>query len=289
MKHAPMRSPSSIRATNLGHLVACRALRPLAFALVLLFLPALARAQAAGPAKDLGPLLVNLKHEDFRVRTQAALALGASKDARASGPLCRTLADSSAPVRAAAAAALGRLANGGVACLEQRYAIETNPTVKAAIERAAELVFRGFRITADTRFYVAIATLADESGRPSGELPKLTRSSMLSAGRSLDSFAFAPAWENTALARQRLGSHSEVKAFYLSPRLSPFDYSDGSLTVRLEIAMFSYPEKSLIGSFNVRLTQPDVAAEDVQSERELVKMAAERAMQKFAKLVPTLL
>lgn len=58
--------------------------------------------------------------------------------------------------------------------------------------------------------------------------------------------------------------------------------------MKLEVAMFSYPDKALIGNFNVKLTQPDAEPDDRESEKELVKMAAERAIQKFAKLAPTL-
>lgn len=252
--------------------------------LVVLSLCAPARAQGSGVQQ----ILVNLKHEDFRVRTQAALALGASRDTRAVAPLCRALTDASVPVRAAAAAGLGRLANGGLSCLEQRYPAETNVVVKSAIEKAVELVFTGFRITEDTRFYVAIAALSDQSGRTGTELPRLTRHAMLTSGLDLEGFAFAPAFENPALAKERLGGRKELKAFYLSPRLPPFEYQGGNLTVKLEVAMFSYPEKALIGNFNVRLTQPDVEGEDPASEKDLVKMAAERAMQKFAKLAPAL-
>lgn len=265
---------------------------PLSSVLVLLltvFLAGAAEAQSsAKPAAEFNRVLANLKHEDFRVRTQAALALGVSKDPRAAGVLCRALGDPSAPVRAAAAAALGRLANGGLSCLEQRYPVEPNGTVRAAIERAVELVFEGFRITDRTRVYVAIASLADQSGRVGVEFPKLARTAMLNAGKGFSDFAFAPAWESAAAAKQRLAGRPSLKAFYLSPRLPPFEYRNGNLTVKLEVAMFSYPEKSLLGNFNVRLTQPDVEQEDPDSERDLVKMAAERAMQKFAKLAPML-
>src|SRR5262245_45547724 len=58
--------------------------------------------------------------DDFRVRTQAALALGASKSKRAVDPLCRGLEDSNQTVRAASAAALGKLKQGGEDCLSKR-------------------------------------------------------------------------------------------------------------------------------------------------------------------------
>jgi HEAT repeat protein len=60
----------------------------------------------ASAADKIDKLSSQLKSaDDFRVRTQAALALGASKSKRALKPLCAGLEDSSATVRAASAAA----------------------------------------------------------------------------------------------------------------------------------------------------------------------------------------
>lgn len=242
-------------------------------------------ARAASP--PLERLVQNLRDPDFRVRTQAALALGASKNERAITPLCSALSDANTTVRTAAAAALGRLALGGGACLERRLGVETIATVKAALTRALELLAEP-KIGPDTAFYVAIAKLADKSGRPPGELDRRVRTGMLSAGKSLKTFAFAPTSETEEQAKQRLKRHPSLKAFYLAPRLPAFDYQSSSLTIRIDIAMFTYPERTLIGNYNVRLTQPDVETRDVDSENDLVTMAAERALEKFAKLAPTL-
>ena len=37
------------------------------------------------------------------------------------------------------------------------------------------------------------------------------------------------------------------------------DYSGGNLKVKIEIAMLSYPEKNLVGTFSVNLTEPGVS------------------------------
>jgi len=73
-----------------------------------------------------------------------------------------------------------------------------------------------------------------------------------------------------------------VKGFYLSPGVMPPDYSNGNLKVKIEIAMLSYPEKNLIGSFSVNLTEPGVSPGSTQNENDLIRMAAERAIDKFA-------
>lgn len=260
--------------------------RSLAIVVVLLFVVGVG-ATASAQSADLQRALGNLKHEDFRVRTQAALALGASKDPRVAAPLCSALLDSNLTVRAAAAAALGRLPKAGEDCLEKRLEAETNPVVKAAIEKALDAV-AGPRITSDTEVYLVIAKLTDKSGRTGNDLSRLVRSGMSNASTALPTYALAPRWENEARSRRRLAEHGKLKCFYLSPRLPPFEYADGALVVRLEVAMFSYPAKAMIGTFSVKLTQPDVAPGDQESENDLVKMAAERAVMKFAKLVPGL-
>lgn len=244
------------------------------------FLSAPVAAQGTG---DVDRMVDNLKSgSDFRVRTQAALALGASKTERAVRPLCNALSDPNTTVRAAAAAALGKLQLGGSDCLDARAKTEPSPTVKAAIQKAMELVRGGgepaFR--SDTKFYLAIGKTADKSGRSGDAVDRIVRSAMVGAAAPLG-IVIAPLTETPADAKRRLAPHKAVKAFYFSPRVAPFDYADGNLKVRLEIAFFTYPEKSLIGNFAVPLTQQGVSAGDTTSENELLQMAAERAMEKL--------
>src|SRR5580693_7727938 len=79
--------------------------------------------------------------DDFRVRTNAALALGATDDNDAVVPLCDGLGDPSEVVRQAAAVALRRLARtSSLDCLRRRFPAETNSAVKLQIQRAIEVV-----------------------------------------------------------------------------------------------------------------------------------------------------
>ena len=235
--------------------------------------PALAQDSA-----DVEHLVQNLSNgSDFRIRTQAALALGASKSRRAVEPLCSGLADNNATVRAASAAALGRLRLGGSECLQKRLLVETSDTVKSTIQKALDPVF-----TSDTKYYLAIGKTADKTGRSGDEVDAIIHSAMASAASSLPIYAVAPVGETAADAKRRLAAHGNVKSFFLSPRLTAPDYSGGNLTVRLEIAMFSYPDKALIGNYTTKLTEPGVTSPDKDSENELIKTAAERALDKFS-------
>lgn len=248
-----------------------------------------ASAASAQPS-DLDRLIYNLANsDDFRVRTQAALALGASKSEKAAPPLCSALGDSNTTVRTASAAALGRLAlRAGRDCLERRLGSESSDVVKAAIQKALDAIKLGGAGGAepafanDTKFYVAIGKTTDKTGRGSAEVDGIVRSAMSSKVGQTAGLLAAPANESPADAKRRLAAHAGVKGFYLSPGVAPPDYAGGNLKVKLEVAMLSYPEKNLLGSYSVNLTEPGVSPGSTENENELLRMAAERAVDKFA-------
>jgi len=232
---------------------------------------------AAQESADVDHLVQNLANgSDFRIRTQAALALGASKSRRAVEPLCGGLADANATVRAASAAALGRLRLGGSECLQKRLASESSDTVKSAIQKALDPVF-----TSDTKYYLAIGKTADKTGRSGDEIDNIVHGAMAAGAGAQAMYAVAPVGETIVDAKRRLSAHGSVKPFFLSPRLGPPEYSGAGLTVRLEIAVLKYPEKTLIGSYTTKLTEQGVSSPDKDSENDLIKTAAERAIDKF--------
>jgi hypothetical protein len=250
--------------------------------LLLLATPTAAQDRVARLAEQL------TNSDDFRVRTQAALALGASKNKRAVQPLCTGLSDSSTTVRAAAAAGLGKLALGGAACLKKRLDRESAASVRASIKKALGQLEEGEAapaITASTRYYVAIGKTADKTGRNGAQVDEMVQDAMRRAAEALDGYAIAPATESAGQARQLFSKYRQIKGFYLAPKVMAPQYSGGNLIVKVEIAIFSYPDKTLRGSLPIKLTQQDVADRDKSAEDELIKMAAERAVEKFSKNV----
>ena len=236
-----------------------------------------ARPAFAEPSADVEHLVQNLANgADFRIRTQAALALGASKSRLAVEPLCAGLADANATVRAASAAALGRLRMGGAECLQKRLANEASDTVKSAIVKALDPVF-----SPETKYYVAIGKISDKTGRSGDEVDAIVHRAMVGAAVSLPVFTLAPPGESLPDAKRRLVGHSGVKPVFLSPRVPAPDYSGGNLTIRIEVAMFSYPDKSLLGSYTTKLTQQGVTSPDKDTEDELIRDTAARAFEKF--------
>lgn len=245
----------------------------------------------AAVADDVSTLIKRLAgSDDFRVRTQAALALGASKDKRAVKPLCKALDDSSTTVRAASAAALGKLALGGKECLEKRMKEESSSSVKATIKKALARLdgggsSGGSAIDKNTEVYLAIGKTNDKTGRGGSEVDGLVRKAMGKAAGGMSGYVVAPKSESAGEAKKLLAKFKQAKAFYLAPTVQKPDYNGGNLTVKVEIAIFTYPGKALKGSVPVKLTQQDVSDGDKGAEDELIQMAAERAVEKFAKNV----
>jgi hypothetical protein len=223
-------------------------------------------------------------NEDFRVRTQAALALGASKDKRAVVPLCDGLDDSITTVRAAAAAALGKLALGGGDCLKTRVHSETNPSVKSVIAKALEKMKRPEQpaVTSETKYYIAVGLTTDKTGRDGAEVDDLVHAAIEEAAAALDGCVVAPRAEKAADAKPIVARWKQLKAFFLWPKVLPPDYASGNLTVRFEVAVFTYPGKALKGTIPLKLTMPDVGAADRGSENDLIKQAAGSAFQRFS-------
>jgi len=274
-------------------MISCRLMLPspvlralsLGVFLVTLLLPALASAQTS----DINRLIYNLANsEDFRLRTQAALALGASKSERAVAPLCSALGDANTTVRAAAAAALGRLAQRpGQACLEKRLETESSDVVKATIQKAIDAIKGGAGgaepvFAADSKFYVAVGKTTDKTGRGTPEVDNIVRTAMTAKLAQTSGLVAAPNGETPADAKRRLAKHPGVKAFFLSPSINAPDYANGNLKIKIEVAMLSYPDKNLLGSFSFYLVEPDVAPGSTQNENDLIRTVAEKAVDKFS-------
>jgi HEAT repeat protein len=120
--------------TNIPFRSSCRAALRLARWVALATLLFASSARASDRLTELSNKLKTDK--DFRVRTQAALALGVSQSDRAVAPLCGGLDDENHTVRAASAAALGKLRRGGAECLTKHLSSERHPKVKEMLAKA---------------------------------------------------------------------------------------------------------------------------------------------------------
>jgi hypothetical protein len=253
--------------------------------------PRVAYADESETPEKISRMAERLKNEeDFRVRTQAALALGASKHRKAVEALCVGLDDSNTSVRAAAAAGLGKLALGGLDCMKAHLASETSDSVKSILERAIEKMKIGSKpsVTSETKYYVAVGPTTDKTGRSGNDVDDIVHSAVEQASGNLDGCVIAPRDEKAPQASAVTKKWKRLHAYFLWPKVQAPDYSGGKLTLKFEIAIFTYPGKALKGTIPVKLTMPDVSSPDKSSENDLIQRAAATAFERFSQNVERL-
>jgi hypothetical protein len=195
------------------------------------------------------------------------------------------LNDSYTTVRIASAAALGGLNLGGGECLRGRLQKEPSSTVKGSIQRALEKLGAAQPLIGETtRFYLAIGTTAHDTER--SDIDSMVRQGMTKAAGVVGGYAIAPGDESAEQAREVFSKHSQLKGFYLAPKLD-MTYAGGRLNIKLSIAMLSYPDKNMIGQFSKTVASP-TSGIDASLEAELVSYAAEAAMKQFSQVAPRL-
>jgi hypothetical protein len=211
--------------------------------------------------------------DDFLVRTQAALALGASASSNAVGPLCAGLDDANTTVRAAAAAALGRLALGGRECLTKRLSREQTAEVKSVIERALSRLEPSQQIGPTTKYYVAIGEVTNKTSRSTESLDRKVRATLAKELGALPGFVIAPKGETEAQAKALLSKHKQVKGIFVWPKVEVVAQGR-DLQVKLDLSLFSYPNKDFKGSLAQRVTSPDTSPTDVPTQDDLIDAAS---------------
>jgi len=232
--------------------------------------------------------------DDYRVRTQAALALGASRDSAAVKPLCGGLDDSNVAVQVASAAALGKLGKkAGVGCLKAARSGKS-PSVRKQIKKALAKIQGGGgggvaappAPKSSDKFYVAIE-VANKTRRSSAEIERLVRGAMQKKLLATSGYAVAPAGESVSKGG-RIVKSKGMTGYYLIATVKPPKYSGGNLTLVVRVSMWTYPGKALKGEFAPKLTQSGTPSKDKASEDMLMKMCVEHAVGSFTKVVASL-
>jgi hypothetical protein len=239
--------------------------------------------------------------DDFRVRTNAALALGATDDDGAVGPLCGGLDDPSELVRQAAAVALKKLARASSHdCLERRAAVETNASVRTQIAHALEAVGAasgsgsgssggsggsstpdGSQTVANAKYYVSVSRVTNNTTRSAADVERIVHGAIASKLSELGEYQLAPSGESSDAAKAALAKR-RLKGYYLGVSVDKLDYSDGNLRVRVKIAVFSYPGRDLRGEVPASATYPGARPGDSSAEEQLMTVVAARAAELFA-------
>ena len=230
--------------------------------------------------------------DDFRVRTNAALALGASNDDGAVGPLCDGLDDPSDVVRQAVAVAFKRLARpASLDCLKRRVGVETRPPVKLELQHAIEAIestagsgqgSAAPPVVEGARFYVALSPVNNNNtSRPTGDIERVVKDAIAARLAQLGGYQLAPPGESNTAAKAAI-ARRKLRGYYLGIGVEKFDYSDGNLRVRVKIAVFSYPGRDLRGEVPAGATLPGARPGDKGAEDQLLSVVAGQAAELFA-------
>jgi hypothetical protein len=230
-------------------------------------------------------LIDRLKSDDFRVRTNAALALGATNDDAAVQPLCGALNDGSDVVRIAAAAALKRLGKpAAVPCLRQRLSQEGSAGVKTQLQSSIDALAGGGGgggggsppTVGNAKFYVSIALGTNNSGHDSGRIINVITSKL----DSLGGYQLAPRAESPDAARAVI-SRRNLKGYQLTVSVELSD-TGGGVKAQVRIAVASYPGRDLRGEVAPSATAPGMRRGDQGAEDSLLTAVAERAAEQFS-------
>jgi hypothetical protein len=225
--------------------------------------------------------------DDFRVRASAALALGNTNDDAAVPPLCVGIDDSSDIVRKAVALALGRLKRStGLVCLRRRSSVEKDSSVKLQIDRAIDQIQAngsggGGAQVANAKYYVSLSSVSNASSRPQADVDRIIQGAIKAKLAQIGGYEFAPSGESPAAAKDAIAKRG-LKGYYLAITLDKFDYSDGSLHVKIRMAVSSYPGKDIQGDMSKGGSIAGAHAGDTSSEDQLMTAIASSAAESFA-------
>ncbi len=235
--------------------------------------------------------------DDFRVRTNAALALGATDDDGAIAPLCSGLDDPSEVVRQAVAVALKKLSRPSSRdCLERHMASEANASVKGQIKHAVDALDAAggggsggssgsppdtTTSVANAKYYVSVSRVTNNTTRSAADVERIVHGAIASKLSDLGEYQLAPPGESSDAAKAALAKR-RLKGYYLGVSVDKLDYSDGNLRVRVKIAVFSYPGRDLRGEVPASATYPGARPGDSSAEEQLMSVVAARAAELFA-------
>jgi hypothetical protein len=228
-------------------------------------------------------LVDRLRSDDYRVRSQAALALGATNDDAAVQPLCGALSDGNDTVRLAAAAALGRLGkSSAVGCMRARLASESNDGVKNQLTRSIAALGSGggggggTPNVANAKFYVSVTVSNNATGRDQNRISTMIANKL----DALGAYQRAPNGESADAARSVI-SRRNLKGYYLAVSAELSD-TDRGLKALVRIAVFSYPNRDLRGEVAPYAIASGARKGDAATEDSLLQAVAERAVEQFS-------
>jgi hypothetical protein len=195
-----------------------------------------------------------LQSDQFRVRTQAALAIGSRpSDPQAVRALTQALRDDHPAVRAASASALERLGDKAAIAPLRAARKDRDPAARAAVEHALEVLERARPVAAQppatpsagkATYYVAVGTPSAQSGLLPNAL-RGVREHVVRQVAALDTVRVAPENESQAAAASVLRS-GKLTGYYLDSSVTKVEQKpEGGIRAQVSIIVGTYPGRAM--------------------------------------------
>jgi len=221
----------------------------------------------------------------FRVRVQAALALGAqSPDAKIVGALARALGDGHPSVRAASATALERLNDGSALPALRNAQRDRDSDVRRAVDKAiASISGSSGGQRPDTgggevgpaptpsgpaTYYVGVGIPGDRVGLPATEISRL-HDYVVRTVQAIEGVVIAPERESESAARSVI-SQRRLAGFYVDGSVTKVEVRpDGAVRAEVSVVVGMYPGRSIKAMLSGAATVPGGGSSPVARQRAI--------------------
>ena len=191
---------------------------------------------------DLGSLVKQLSHgNDFRMRVQAALQLGKSKDTRATKPLARALDDENVSVRAAAAAALKTLGDPEALPALKENRLDRSPVVRRQINESIIALETRMK---EVRVLVQVGTMKNRTSNSSKSVMVVLEHASRKTLQSIPSVNVIGEVDDVMLVAKR----RNLPAVMMTGSIRQLDAeAGGRYTAKVEYVLHRMPEQAIAG------------------------------------------
>lgn len=224
--------------------------------------------------------------EEFRVRAQAAIALGGmSPSDQIVQALVRGLGDADPSVRAACAASLERVGDGSALAALRTASTDRETTVRIAANRATRAIETRTRsastttstttttatVTASTtttpsasdRYYVGVNALAAQAQGLDAGVLRSGRQLLVREASGVGGVVIAPENETSAAANTAIRSRRLV-GFFLEASVVEFESSATGTRVKVSVIVGTYPGRDMRAILQGSATVPGAQGADAQ-------------------------
>lgn len=190
--------------------------------------------------------------DQFRVRMQAALALGSRPNEPAAvRALVRALRDSHPAVRAASASALERLGDTSAIAALKDARKDRDAAVRAAAEHAVQSLERVAKAPSTVpaplgaaSYYIAVGVPSSQAGLPASAL-RGVREHVVRQVAGVDGVRVAPENESSSAASAILRTN-RLTGYYLDSAITKIELKpDGALRAQVSVIVGTYPGRAM--------------------------------------------